>query len=153
MEAVFQANSLVFALCDLALYLFLLRCGVDFKFFGIGMCSKSVASPDSQAFCCKTGLLPSVFFFCVFSGCIVCCSICISYLCSVSCRLTKWEGLSLIHGWVFTVSSWVHGAAILITLLCNETAAVSKWLLPPLWGCPGSRRASEKTCPILQDLR
>lgn len=80
MEAVFQANSLVFALCDLALYLFLLICGMDFKLFGIGMCSNSVASPDSQAFCCKTGLLPSVFFFCVFSGCIVCCSICISYL-------------------------------------------------------------------------
>lgn len=64
-----------------------------------------IASPGSQAFYCKTGLLPSVFFFCVLSGCIVCCSICISYLRSVSCSLTKWEGLSLIHGWVFTV--WV----------------------------------------------
>lgn len=70
------------------------------------------------------------FLFRVLSGCIVCCSICISYLCSVSCSLTKWEGLSLIHGWVFTVSSLVHSAAILITLVCNwDCAAVSKWLL------------------------
>lgn len=76
-----------------------------------------IASPDSQALCYKPGLLPFVFFFCVLSGCIVCCSICISCcVCSVSCRLTEWEGLCLIHSWVFTVSSWVHIAAILITL-------------------------------------
>lgn len=97
MEAFFQANSLVFAPCDLALSLLLLICGMDFKLFG-SECAQTVARPDSQAFCCKTGLLPSVFFFCVLSSCIVCCSICISCLCSVSCRLTKWEGLSLIHG-------------------------------------------------------
>ena len=57
----------MFALCDLALYLFPLICGVDFKLFGIGMCSNSVASPIHRHFVAK---LAYCLLFC-FSVCLV----------------------------------------------------------------------------------
>lgn len=38
----------------------------------------------------------------------------------------RWEGLWLTPSWVFTVSSWVHIAAILITLCATETVQLSQ---------------------------
>lgn len=75
---------------------------------------------------CKSGFtgimlqnwLAAFSFFCVLSSCIVCCSVCISCcLCSVSCRLTKWEGLCLIHSWVFTEFWSVHCSHLNYTLV------------------------------------
>lgn len=93
-----------------------------------------IAYPDSQALHYKTGFLPSVFYCYVLRGCIVCCSLCISCCLnaySVSCRLTKWEVLCLIHCWFFTVCLFwsAHCSHLNYISVQLRQCSVSKWLL------------------------
>lgn len=60
------------------------------------------ASRDSQAFCCQTGLLPCVFFLSWVAALLVA-LYAVAVICVVSCKLTKWEGLRVTHGWILSV--------------------------------------------------
>lgn len=94
------------------------------------------------------------FLFRVLSDCIVCCSICISYLCSV---LAAWQsGRGFLWSMAeFSLCEFFSAQCSHLNYTCVQLRLCSclKMAAKPIWSCLGSKYASEEACHMHQDLR